>query len=119
MATNRILGTVLRGHNHCLCTLCAIHLPPDFLKASASPNPANNEKRHQVYTLHRLPNDLGLWRDKEYLGKESHLCVITISAHVIEYIVYNNILTFLHVWYRRLEPVPKPQCQYWDFQVNV
>ena len=87
---------VLRGQNHCrhcLCAPCVIQLPPDFLRGSASPHPANDEKRHRLYRLFwRLLNDMGLWRDDEYLQrKEARTsiydkreiiprCVITVCA---------------------------------------
>ena len=55
---------VLRGINHCrycLCAPCVIQLPPDFLHGSASPHPANDEKRHRLYRLFwKLLSDVGL-----------------------------------------------------------
>ena len=38
---------VFRGINHCaycLCVPCIVMLPPDFLRRSAGPHPANDEK---------------------------------------------------------------------------
>ena len=42
---------VLRGRNychHCFCSPCVIALPPDFLRGSCSPHPANAEKRQTI-----------------------------------------------------------------------
>ena len=65
---------VLRGPNHCqycLCAPCVIRFPPEFLRGSCSPHPANAEKR---YTLYRkfwgLLKDLGVWRDESCLIKK-------------------------------------------------
>ena len=67
---------VLRGPNHCqycLCAPCVIRFPPppEFLRGSCCPHPANAEKR---YTLYRkfwgLLKDLGVWRDESYLIKK-------------------------------------------------
>ena len=87
---------LLRGPNHChycLCAPCVIQLPPDFLRGSASPHPANDEKRHRLYRfLWRLLNDMGLWRDDEYLQRKEGRtaiydkreiiprCVVTVST---------------------------------------
>ena len=87
---------VLRGQNHCphcLCAPCVIAQPPDFLRGSSSPHPANDEKRHRLYRLFwRSLKDLGLWRDEEYLARKEirtsrddkrdiiPKCVITVSS---------------------------------------
>ena len=34
---------------HCLCAPCVIEKPPDFLRRSCGPHPANTEKRHVLY----------------------------------------------------------------------
>ena len=48
-----------------------IALPPDFLRGSSGPHPANDEKRHRLYRLFwRLLKDLGLWRDDEYIQRK-------------------------------------------------
>ena len=62
----------LRGEEdhcpHCLCSPCVIALPPDFLKGSCDPHPANDEKRHRLYRMFwRLLDSLGLWNDPEYI----------------------------------------------------
>ena len=65
---------VLCGQNfcpYCLCSPCVIALPPDFLRGSSGPHPANDEKRHRLYRLFwRLLKDLGLWRDDEYIQRK-------------------------------------------------
>ena len=65
---------VFRGFNqcpHCFCEPCVISLPPDFLRGSCSPHPANDEKRHRLYRMFwRLLKDLGLWADEEYLARK-------------------------------------------------
>ena len=92
---------VLRGRNychHCFCSPCVIALPPDFLRGSCSPHPANAEKRHRLYRMFwGLLKDLGLWRDEEYLHKKSQRTVIDdrrdILPHcVIKVINYNLVL---------------------------
>ena len=74
----------LRGEGHCphcLCSPCAIILPPDFLIGSCDAHPANAEKRHDLYRkFWRLLNDLGVWRDPEYLiHTYIHTYIQTIS----------------------------------------
>ena len=61
----------------CLCAPCVIQLPPDFLCGSASPHPANDEKRHRPYRLFwKLLSDVELWQDEEYLQRrEGQLCM--------------------------------------------
>ncbi len=50
---------------------CITELPPDFLRGSASPHPANNEKRYRLYRLFwQCLNDLNVWSDDEYLAKK-------------------------------------------------
>ena len=87
---------ILRGENHCshcLCCPSVIQLPPEFLCGSASPHPANDEKRHRLYQLFwRLLSDVGLWGDEEYLQRKEGRtatydkreiiprCVITVST---------------------------------------
>ena len=65
---------VLRGNDHCefcLCAPCVIQLPPDFLNGSASPHPANSEKRHMLYRkFWRLLKDRCVWQDAEYLRRK-------------------------------------------------
>ena len=67
-------GPILRGEGHCLhcfCMPCITELPPDFLRGSASPHPANNEKRYRLYRLYwQCLNDLNVWSDDEYLAKK-------------------------------------------------
>ena len=64
----------LRGENHCpycLCAPCLIEQPPDFLVGSAGPHPANDEKRHMLYTkFWRLLADLCVWKDEEYIRRK-------------------------------------------------
>ena len=67
---------VLRGENHCLCTLCVIALPPEFLKGSCDPHLANAEKRHRLYHLFcRMLSDICVWRDPEYLQRKEERTV--------------------------------------------
>ena len=65
---------VLRGNEHCphcFCSPRVIVAPPDFLMGSASPHPANAEKRHRLYQkFWRTLKDLGVWRDEEYLQRK-------------------------------------------------
>ncbi len=45
-----------------------IELPPDFLRGSASPDPAKDEKRYRLYQLFwQCLNDLNVLSDDEYL----------------------------------------------------
>ena len=65
---------VLRGPDHChycLCAPCVIQLPPDFLRGSASPHAANDEKRYRLYRFFwKLLSDVGLWCNEEYLRRK-------------------------------------------------
>lgn len=90
---------VLRGENHCphcLCSPCVIQLPPDFLRGSCGPHPANDEKRHCLYKMYwKVLKDLGVWGDEEYLKKKEARtsrddrreiipkCIITVSGITI------------------------------------
>jgi hypothetical protein len=71
---------VLRGPDHChycLCSPCVIQLPPDFLRGSASPHPANDEKRYRLYSFFwKLLSDVRLWCDEEYLRRKEERTVI-------------------------------------------
>ena len=108
---------ILRGHNHCsycLCSPCVIALPPDFLRGSCSPHPANCEKR---YTLYRkfwgLLNDLEVWKDEEYLSKKENrtarhdkqdimpLCVIKVNGYKKD-CAYLCVLLMI-IFYRKYE----------------
>ncbi len=59
-----------RGENYCLsclCSPCIVVKPPDFLRGSCDPHPANAGKRHMLYRkFWRCLNTLGVWRDREY-----------------------------------------------------
>jgi hypothetical protein len=78
---------VLRGLDHCrycLCAPCVIQLPPDFLRGSASPHPANDEKRYRLYRLFwKLLSDVGLWCDDEYLQRKEARTVIHDKRDII------------------------------------
>ena len=64
----------LRGRDHCpfcLCAPCIIAMPPEYLRGSASPHDANDEKRHVLYRkFWRTLDMVGLWYDPEYLGRK-------------------------------------------------
>ena len=73
-----------------------IALPPDFLRGSCSPHPANAEKRHMLYCkFWRLLKDMGVWRDEEYVRRKQEKtekddrreiipqCIIMVSVTVI------------------------------------
>ena len=95
----------VEGHcQHCLCAPCVISLPPDFLKGSCDAHAANDEKRHRLYKMFwGLLNDLGLWRDPEYLQRKEERterddrreilphCVIEVST------LYLYIHALLHM----------------------
>ena len=72
--TNLSEVPVHRGPNHCLnclCAPCIIEQPPDFLRGSCDPHPANAEKRHMLYKkFWQCLNTLGVWRDEEYIRKK-------------------------------------------------
>ena len=103
---------VLRGPDHChhcLCTPCVIQLPPDFLRGSASPHPANDEKRFRLYRLFwKVLSDVGLWNDEEYLRRKEGRtvihdkreimpkCVVTVSTRTLQYPHYINPYLSLH-----------------------
>ncbi|XP_064397775.1 uncharacterized protein LOC135344493 [Halichondria panicea] len=78
---------VLRGIDHCihcLCSPCVIQLPPDFLRGSCGPHPANDEKRHQLYRkFWRLLNTLRVWVDDEYLARKETKTVIHDKREII------------------------------------
>ena len=72
-----------------------ISLPPDFLRGSCGPHPANAEKRHCLYyKFWGLLQDLGVWRDETYLERKEErtvrddrrdimpFCVITVSYKI-------------------------------------
>ena len=65
---------LLRGPNHCrrcLCAPCIILKPPDFLRGSCDPHPANAEKRHMLYRkFWRCLKNLGVWQNGEYLRRK-------------------------------------------------
>ena len=89
---------ILRRQNHCphcLCGPCVIELPPDFLRGACGPHPANAEKRHRLYQMFwGLLQDLGVWRDEEYLRRKETrtvrddkrdimpACVLTVSNNM-------------------------------------
>lgn len=57
---------------HCFCAPCIIAMPPDYLRGSASPHDANDEKRHVLYRkFWRTLKALGLWQDEEYLSRKA------------------------------------------------
>ena len=46
-------------------------MPPWYLKGSASPHDANDEKRHALYRkFWRTLQGLGFWHDEEYLSRK-------------------------------------------------
>ena len=103
---NQTLVPLLRGNNHCpdcLCNPCVIANPPDFLRGSCSPHPANDGKRYRLYRFFwSLLRDLGIWSDKKYLQrKQEHTvrddhrdimlkCIIKVihSAFIFSIIMY-------------------------------
>ena len=78
---------VLRGPDHChycLCAPCVIQLLPDFLRGSASPHPANDDKRYRLYHFFwKLLSDVGLWHDEEYLRRKEGRTVIHDKRDII------------------------------------
>ena len=77
--TRHLYIPLLRGNNHCpdcLCNPCVIANPPDFLRGSCSPHPANDGKRYRLYRFFwSLLRDLGIWSDKEYLQRKQERTV--------------------------------------------
>ena len=62
---------------HCLCALCIIDVPPDFLRGWCGPHPTNDEKRHRLYRLFwSTLKDFGVWRDDEYLQRKQEWTTI-------------------------------------------
>ena len=65
---------LLRGGDfcrYCLLAPCIIVKPPEFLRGSCDPHPANAEKRHMLYRkFWRCLKALGVWRDEEYLQRK-------------------------------------------------
>ena len=65
---------MLQGQNHCsqcFCDPCIILWPPDYLRGSAGPHDANDEKRHVLYRkFWRTLKGLGFWEDSEYLRRK-------------------------------------------------
>ena len=66
----------LYGRNycpHCLCSPCVVELPPDFLRGSCGPHPANDYKRYQLYKQYwRLLKAVGLWQTEECKRRKEH-----------------------------------------------
>lgn len=96
--TQRDTNITHDSDNHypsCLCTPCVIALPPDFLKRSCDPHPANNEKWYQLYRkFWGLLSSLGVWRDEEYLCRKATRTVRDdrrdiMPVCVIEVYIYN------------------------------
>ena len=91
----------LRAEGHCpdcLCTPCIITVPPDFLKGSCNAHPVNAEKRHGLYRkFWGLLNDLGVWRDPEYLRRKERRTVRDDRRDVLPACVlkvqYNNLIS--------------------------
>ena len=99
---------ILRRQNHCpycFCGPCVIELPPDFLRGSCSPHPANAGKRDRLYQMFwRLLRDLGLWQDQQYLRqKEARTvrddrrdimpeCVLTVNNSIYTLNAHRQIL---------------------------
>ena len=90
---------VLRAENHCchcLCKPCVVAFPPDFLRGSCSPHPANSEVRYVLYRkFWGLLKDLGVWKDEEYLSRKQQRTVRddrrdVMPNCVIEVIIYNQ-----------------------------
>ena len=104
--------TLLRGHNHCqhcLCSPCVIALPPDFLRGSCGPHPANDGKRHRLYRMFwGLLNTLGVWKDEEYLQRKKTQtvrddkrdiipkCIITVSVNNFIQVPNHKIIDLMH-----------------------
>ena len=96
----------LRGQGFCRCCLCSpcvIVLPPDFLRGSCSPHPANDEKRYVLYRkIWGLLNDVGLWKDDDYLSRKEEKtarddkrdvmpdCVIKVINNILTMFVCND-----------------------------
>ena len=51
-------------HPHCLCTMCVVAQPPDFLVGSSAASMTNVSKR---YSLYRLLQHLEVWKHPTYL----------------------------------------------------
>lgn len=76
-------------------------MPPEYLRGSASPHDANDEKRHVLYRkFWRTLKGLGLWDNAEYLARKELRttrddrreiipdCVITVSFYT--HLVHNH-----------------------------
>ena len=91
---------MLRTEGHCpdcLCTPSIISVPPDFLKGSCDAHPENAEKRYGLYRkFWGLLNDLGVWRDPEYLRRKERRTVRDDRRDVLPACVlkvqYNNVI---------------------------
>ena len=92
---------VLRALGHCpdcLYTPCINTFPPDFLKGACDAHPANAEKHHGLYRkFWGLLNDLGVWRDPEYLRRKERRTVRDDRRDVLPACVlkvqYNNLIS--------------------------
>ena len=101
---------VLRGHNHCeqcLCAPCIVVSPPDFLRGSCDPHPANSEKRHMLYKkFWRCLSTIGVWNDEIYLRRKEEQtarndrreiipsCIIEVSYPYIIYLMHLHLNLF-------------------------
>ena len=92
---------------HCLCAPCIIAMPPDYLRGSASPHDANDEKRHVLYRkFWQTLKGLGLWQDQEYLRRKEQWttrddkrdiipdCVTQVGWDISS--TYNYIILIVH-----------------------
>ena len=122
---------IIRGESHCphcFCTPCVIEMPPDFLQGSASPHPANDEKRYRLYRLFwRTLNDLGVWRDDEYLARKERRtvihdrreifpeCIIAVSTVYTCIVVHKQYLSLI----KGDQEISKPWWLLCRLQVNI
>ena len=82
---------------HCLCNLCVIKMRPEFLQGFCSPHPANDEKWYRLYRLFwRMLNDLGLWKDEEYLTRKEARTVRHDKRDIMPSCVIKVGLNFIH-----------------------
>ena len=81
-----------------MCQPCTVDLPPTYLRGSASPHDANDEKRHVLYRkFWRTLKGLGLWEDAEYLRrkemrttKEDRRDIMPDCVIKVEHVLFNE-----------------------------
>ena len=103
---------VLNGDGHCECCFfapCITLRPPEFLQGQSGPHVRNDRHRYRLYKqFWRTLNDLGLWKDEQYLLRKQAItlladqrekmptCVVRVSKQACD-----SLYMYIHVLYHR------------------